>query len=227
MTALLNLLRALLAPLAALTGLSALAVGAAALLSRPAPAWSALGFEAVVLLAACFGWHAARARRSPDGSAMALLCVALCIAVASFLGYLGSGRALFGVGLAPLVLARFAVAAAFVLASALEVLRHAPQESLPRLVKGAVALAIPAAVAVLLWRGVGATHIAGLNSTVRATAYFAGFFLFGGLFCAGVHWSVRAFVVALERADAQSAAPGTPSAAGEPHPAPTAPAPPA
>src|SRR5437763_1134903 len=85
--------------LCSLTGISSVAVIAAAALDSP-PAWFLFAFEVVILLACIIGCLIGIGRFA-EGPAIGLACIAGCIAVGSLLGYFGAGKALMGRSLTP------------------------------------------------------------------------------------------------------------------------------
>jgi len=184
-----------------------LAVGSCAgavvgLFNSPAPAWFFVAFEIVTAVAGAMGFVAVR-RAPRAGTALALLCVAGCAAAGGVLGYLGAGKQLMGVSLAPHVYARVAIGVALAFVAAVEVLRFNVRESSLLLVKGAVLL-VPVVAVVLAWyRGMGQAWIASLSGNVRTLGAVFGFLVVVTLLCAGVHFTIRAFERALAKADAE------------------------
>jgi|GEM_PF-2102006 len=110
-------LRVALAVLASVVALSALAGGAAAILLPEKPAWTAVGFELVTLVAAVLGIVMA-GNRFREGPALALACIGGTILVSSGLGYLASGAS----GQAGDAQVRLALAARIALALAISFL---------------------------------------------------------------------------------------------------------
>ena len=161
-----------------------------------------MAFEIVIAVAGVMGFMAVR--RAPGaGTSMALLCVAGCAAAGGVLCYLGAGKQLMGVSLAPHVYARVAIGVVLVVVAALEVLRFNVRESTVLLAKGA-ALLVPVAAVVLAWyRGMGQAWVVSLSGNVRTLGGVFGFLVVLTLLCAGVHFTIRAFEKALARADAE------------------------
>ena len=89
-------------------GFSALAFAVPAAAHSPKPAWFMLGFELVLVVGAVMGVLTGLGRFR-EGPAAAIACVAGVTLVASFLGYLGAGRQLYGHDLLPPLVAREAL----------------------------------------------------------------------------------------------------------------------
>jgi len=187
-----------LAALAGLVGLSAVTTAGLAVLNPAGPAWFMLGFELCVLLATVFGVLTALGRFQ-QGVAMIWICIAGCVAVASFVGALSAGRKLFDIGLEPWVAARFAAAGVFVLAALFEATRAQAGRAWPLLLKGASCLLPVLVVAAALYRGWGTAQLANLNGLVRILILGVGFVLFGALLAAGIHLTLKAFEIGLSR----------------------------
>ena len=181
-------------------GVSALVGVVLCILNTPAPAYFTLGFELVIVLACGFGAWSAR-QRDDFGVAMAILIAAGTVAVGSYLGYLGAGKVLMGMGLKWPVLARLLCAGVLGVCAAVEVLRHNPRPALRQVLIGCVLLAPVVVVGALLWRGVGMAQLTGAPWMVRTVVVVAGFIVLMALVCAGVHNLIRAFERALTKAD--------------------------
>ncbi|MFN7020777.1 MAG: hypothetical protein ACK4WH_05545 [Phycisphaerales bacterium] len=169
--------------------LSAAGGGVASAITSP-PTWFLLGFEVVTLSAAVFGvllglgWFA-------SAPGLALLCIAGAIGASAFLGYVGAGQELMGVGLKPFLLARLACAAGLAGVGGLAVLMRRPKASLPKLAAGLVCAATLIVASAGAWMAVPRVSV--MSEIVLAVAGLLVFSLLLGLLAASVHFFVGAF----------------------------------
>jgi len=152
-------------------------------------AWFALAFEVLVALAgltatlpllrprACSGQHAVTT----------LLVAAGTLLVAATLSWIGSGRQLGGVSLTPVLLARLTTAAVLAALAGGFVVAPQPRWAIPRLLAGALLLALSAApvVAGIVAPGLRSA-IAGLHPALLAAGGTLGFLLLVATASAGV-----------------------------------------
>lgn len=174
-------------------GLSALATAGAALLNPAGSAWFMFGFELCVVLACVFGVLTARGVYV-SGVPMIWLCVAGCVAVASYVGMLSAGGRLFDTSLRPLVLGRLGAAGLFVLAACFEATRLNARAAWPMLIKGTACL-LPVAGVLAAWRFGLLAKVEGFLAIV---VFGVAFVLIGGFLAAGFHWLIRGFEVGLK-----------------------------
>lgn len=207
--------RMLTAALCAIVLLSALATAALAIAVPPKPAWTFFAFE--VVIAACCALAIPFARGAyRDGPGMALTCFAGAIFAGSVLGYLSIQGALGTHSLKLWVLGRVAAAAVIGGSAAFIVLIRSPR-SWGVLIKGLLLITPILAVAapsVAKRLGIGPLNrIAeklislagpltqpadGINETLRLGAIIVLGVIGGGLFCAGLHFIIRAFEICRE-----------------------------
>lgn len=170
-------------------GLSALAGAAAALLNSPT-AWFLFAFEGIILLSAILGVFVGRGRFA-EGPALALACIAGCVAIGSYLGYMGSGRVILGASMKPFLGARAASAAGLAVVAAWIVLSRRLRIALPRLIKGLlVGLPIPVIVWVL-WAM--RARVSAAPDLLRAGGAVVLFVVVTALLSASIHLILRAF----------------------------------
>ncbi|MBL8991189.1 MAG: hypothetical protein JNJ48_06375 [Phycisphaerae bacterium] len=183
-----------------LSGLVALSAGVTAVLAlvqRPGAAWFLAWFEVVVLTAGVIGVLLARGRFR-DGPAIALLCIAGCVAAGSFLGYLSAGRTLMGQSLTVYMLARVAAGGVFAAAAAADVLLRRPGLSVPLLMRGLLA-GIPVLVAAAMAvRTSALASINALHPLAQFGVYIGAFVVLAAMTCASAHWIIRAFAIGVE-----------------------------
>lgn len=172
-----------------LVAASALAGGVASMLTSP-PTWFLLGFEVVTAGAAVFGVLLGLGR-FPSAPGLALLCVAGAIGASGFLGYLGAGKEIMGVGLKPFLLARLAAAGGLAGIAAVAVLMRRPRVSLPKLLAGLACAGALAGLGAGAWMASG--KVSTLGAPVQAVLGLIGFTVLLGLLAASVHLIVAAF----------------------------------
>ncbi|MCC6679004.1 MAG: hypothetical protein IT436_17905 [Phycisphaerales bacterium] len=211
------------AAICAIVLLSALATAVLAIVVPPKPAWTFVTFELVIAvccaLALPFGRGAYR-----DGPGLALICFAGAIFAGSVLGYLSVHGVLGTTSLKLWVLVRVALAGVIGAAAVGIVLIRNPR-SWGVLAKG-LALLSPLLViaAVVGARKLGVPAITraadkligltapltqpgqGLGEAIRLGAIIILGVIAGGLFCAGLHFIIRAFEICREPEAQQSAA---------------------
>lgn len=196
-----------------LSGLVAASAGVTAVLAlvqKPGAAWFLAWFEVVVLTAGVFGVLLARGRFR-DGPAIALLCIAGCVAVGSFLGYLSAGRTLMGQSMTVFLLGRVAAGGVFAAAAGLDVLLRRPGQSVPLLMKGLLAGIPVLVVAAMAVRTSALATINGLHPMVQFGVYIGAFVVLTAMSCAAAHWTIRAFALGVEA----GATRGEPNGAGD------------
>lgn len=178
--------------------LSALATLAACMIATSTP-WFLLGFEMVVLVASAFGVLLGLGRVS-EALPLAALCVAGGIGAASFLGYLGAGKSLVGVGAGSIPLfwwAVFRVISSVLIAccgGAIMIARK-PAIAIGHLVKGVLCGVACVVLAVALWSVKGRLTAWNLPDVVMAMGGLVVLTILLGLLAASVHLCVRAFEV--------------------------------
>ena len=176
------------------------AIGAA--LAAPS-AWFTIVFEALVLLAAGFGVQIGLSRGPRHGLALAVLCIAGVIAVASVLGYAGLGqtRQIWGSSARPFLFGRLALAGIFGLAAAGVAIQPAMHRALPRLLLGLALIAPVAAFAALMSLGTLRPWLSTLGSGPKAIAAVVGFIACTALLAAGTQLIFSAFALAARAAE--------------------------
>jgi hypothetical protein len=199
--------------LCGLVGVSSLAGAGAAIAARPR-IWFLLGFECVVVTAAVLGFLVGRGRYR-QGPALALACVAGSVAVASYLGYLGSGRTILGIGLMPFLAFRLGIAGAIGMVAAWIVLSRRPGIGLPRLFKGLVIGLVLAVLGAGVWTV--RARIAALPDIARIAGAVVLFVVFTALLATSVHLIIRAFESGRDD-DAEGAAGASDGQAARPAP---------
>lgn len=169
------------------------ALGTAGLAATSAtPAWFLLLFEVALIAAGVVGVLMARGWFA-GGEALGPACLGACVIVGSLLGATGSSYEVHGMNLKWWLVARFALGAGLIALGAGVALVRRPGWSVPRLLKGGIALAVTAGVVqggrVLLTSAWWET----LAGSVKLGLAVVGFGVALGAFAAGVHWVVSAF----------------------------------
>lgn len=205
---------------------SALGLGALAMIAAQKPAWMLVGFEVVTLAASLILIVFGAGRIKPAGADMALACIAGTVLVSAGLGYV-SVRGVVGmpggiVGelrILPVTAFRVLVAL-FLGAMAVHISLGPDRVRRRRFVIAAVELVIPLVIGGALFAIRANPHWTGLAGGVRSMIMLLVLAVCGVLLCAGTDLLVRAFV-----AGQSSTAPPQDAATQPPKPMP-APLPP-
>ncbi len=165
----------------------------------PKPAWTFVGFEAVMVVTASIGVLVGLGRFT-DGVPAALGCVAGTTALASLLSYIGVHGTVAGIGLKPWLGARLLAAgllAALAIVSAMGTNRRAWRLMLRGLALGLPVPAVGGWAFVVNRRGGSPMSVlAALPDGVRYAVLGVLTIAFGVMLCASVHLVMRAFEVA-------------------------------
>lgn len=167
--------------------------------------WFTVCFELVVLVAAAYGWLVSRGWYS-DGRAMALLCAAGTVLVASYLGYLGCNGQLMGRSVKGALLVRVALAGGLGVASAASVLVRDAKQCLPLLFRGVLLLVPPLVVLAGYMRGVGRAQLDAMDGTARAGLMGLAMLMGGLMLAVGAHLVIRAFELGIRAGEAKGRA---------------------
>jgi hypothetical protein len=185
-------LRAVVTVTGAAVLLSALATLVMAAASREL---TILGFEVVTLVAAALTVLVGRGRFA-DGPALALLCTAGSVGLATALEAVMARMHMGQFSLLPLVALRGAAVVALLAVAAGGVLSRAPRRSWPVFAKGVLLLTPVAAVAAAMSVRPGRRALAATEGWGDAAGFLVpvvGFLLLTALLAAGVHLVIRAF----------------------------------
>lgn len=180
--------------IAAVVLLSAIAMVVLAIAVPPKPLWMVAALEVVVALTCVVAIPLARGGYR-EGPGLALACVAGAVFMCSALGYFSAQGVVGTVSLKPWIAARVALAGLLGASAAMTVLIRNPK-SWGVLVKGVLLGLPPAVMAGLIVLGKAGALMKsneGAAETIRIGAIMVGGVIMGGLFCASVHFVIRAF----------------------------------
>jgi hypothetical protein len=191
--------QAIVVGVSAIATLSAAALAAtAALAPILAPdqrvSWALFGFEVVVFVAGLLGILTGL-NCFREGPGLALACIAGTIIVASGLGWQGSGRAVAGIGLTPVLGARILISFALALLGVWVVLSRSRESWRPAVVGGCCLLVVLAGLGAIVHPATRQAVAGGFSgsSGLSLLLVVLGFGLMCALLSAGAHLLIRAF----------------------------------